>query len=526
MDITEEIRHILADGTEIGHGAKRTCVALPDADVCVKFARLDDGVKKGGVVWRNYYGRFSKRHSVTYREWKYLQTLKKHLPQDVMSAFPDRYDIGLHPEHGWVAVQSLVRDADGSQSSIVMDVCRRMRAEGRPMEERRALLNRFMEFIDRLADCGIWYRDQGNTVVQYDSNGGYRFRIIDFEIHGKILGVPSEQLMPRWYASARTRSEQKRMMSLMTAWLGLKGDTISLSFAISDNYAQHLAVVLSSILVNNPGENFVFHILHHNVSNESIRKVSTIREAYSNCEVKFHRIDPSVFDKFPLPAELEHVTKETYYRFLLPDVLSDEDRTIYSDVDVLCVAPIRELWETPLGDCLLAAQPEPKSDADWFKPYRRSIGLKDESSYCYAGLLVMDLKGIREGGYVHKLFENTIKLRDKIAWIDQDVINYTFQGSIVPLSPLWNWTEGYEFGNPRGVKIWHFPGQLMKPWCNIWKNVTWIPYLKYLRKSGYKDRVPGFVWGHIKGFFYFSYIKKRVKRILICGIRVYKKKLV
>ncbi|GEM_PF-2856250 len=34
-----------------------------------------------------------------------------------------------------------------------------------------------------------------------------------------------------------------------------------------------------------------------------------------------------------------------------------------------------------------------------------------------------------------------------------------------------------------------------------------------------------FVWGHIKGFFWFTYTKKRVRRTLCCGVLVHKKKM-
>ena len=74
------------------------------------------------------------------------------------------------------------------------------------------------------------------------------------------------------------------------------------------------------------------------------------------------------------------------------------------------------------------------------------------------------------------------------------------------------------------IAIWHFMGALLKPWCNIWKNTTWPIYLKYLLKSPYRDNAWRFVWGHVKGFFYFRYTKKGATRYLVCGIRVWKKK--
>ena len=93
-----------------------------------------------------------------------------------------------------------------------------------------------------------------------------------------------------------------------------KQERISLSFSVSDNYAQHLAVVLASVLVNNPDSNFIFHVLHRNITPESERKVKELEAMYPNCRVEFHKIDASRFEKFHVPAELEHVTQETYYR--------------------------------------------------------------------------------------------------------------------------------------------------------------------------------------------------------------------
>lgn len=293
---------------------------------------------------------------------------------------------------------------------------------------------------------------------------------------------------------------------------------ISLSFSVSDNYAQHLAVVLTSVLVNNPGSNFIFHVLHRNITPENERKVKELEAMYPNCRVEFHKIDASRFEKFHVPAELEHVTQETYYRYILPEVLVDEDRTIYSDVDVLCVGDLKPLWELDLKGNILAAVSE-GSDGE-FKKQR--LELPGEAPYFNAGLQVIDLKAMREGGYTGRLMENTVKYAKILAWPDQDVINLTLRNRILAIDRKWN-SVGDSY-NPfrKDVVLWHFAGFTQKPWCNIWKNITWVPYLKYLLKSPYRRNALKFVWGHIVGFFYFAYTKKGTRRVLVCGIRAWK----
>ena len=296
--------------------------------------------------------------------------------------------------------------------------------------------------------------------------------------------------------------------------------TISISFSVSDNYSQHLAVVLASILVNNPSNRFMFHVLHRNITEQSQARVREIEAMYPNGEVRFHRIDDSEFAAFPIPPELEHVTQEMYYRYILPDVLAGEDRTIYSDVDVMCVGDLRPLWELDLKGNILAAVSE--GEAGEFK--KQLMGIEGDAPYFYSGLLVMDLKAMREGGYSRRLMENTVKLAEKISWPDQDVINYTFRDRILQLGPEWDGINVRYSPFRKGIAIWHFPGFTLKPWCNIWKNTTWPIYLKYLAKSPYRRSVWRFLLGHLKGFFYFKYSKKGVERTLVCGVLVRKRR--
>ena len=294
---------------------------------------------------------------------------------------------------------------------------------------------------------------------------------------------------------------------------------ISISFSVSDNYSQHLAVVLTSVLENNPESGFIFHVLHRNITDKNQTRIRKLEQKYLNCEIKFHVIEAGRFEKFPIPKELEHVTQEMYYRYLLPEVLADESRTIYSDVDVLCVGDLKPLWEIDLKGNIIAAVSE--GEAGEFK--KRLIGLEGDAPYFYSGLLVMDLETMRRENSTSRLMENTIKYAGKIAWPDQDVINITFRERILQLESRWDGINVRYSPFRNDIVIWHFPGALLKPWCNIWKNTTWPVYLKYLLKSSYSSNAWRFVWGHIKGAFYFRYTKKGVTRHLVCGIRVWKK---
>jgi lipopolysaccharide biosynthesis glycosyltransferase len=298
-------------------------------------------------------------------------------------------------------------------------------------------------------------------------------------------------------------------------------EMISMSFSVSDNYSQHLAVVLASVLFNNPHSRFVFHVLHRNISDENQSRIRELERIYLNCEIRFHLIDDSRFEKFPIPMELEHVTQEMYYRYLLPEILENEDRTIYSDVDVLCVGNLMPLWKKDLKENVLAAV----SEGEAGESKKKLIGLTGNAPYFNSGLLVMDLAAMRCESATEVLMANTVEYACRIAWPDQDIINITFRDRILELSPVWNAFNITGGKMKKNVVIHHFANASQKPWCNIWKNCSWPLYLRYLRRSPYRENAFHFVWGHIKGFFFFKYTKKQVTRYLVCGIRVWRRRV-
>ena len=524
----DQIDALLKSGSleRLGMGSRRACYRLPGVDLCVKCYRSDEEIAEGkypgdkhniplssSVVREIRRCRFDEKRNTCCQEYEYWQELQRSLPKDLKDVFPATMEKMLLPSRGWCVVEELVTDADGTPTQLFADVWRNL-TDG---PARCRLLDRFRYLADDLVRHSVRFFDPQNVLVQKCEGGGLRLRITDFEPISRAA-VPIEKFLP----SLIHHKIRRRFGRYLDQFMGAYANDIpiSISFCVNDAYAQHLAVVIASVLVNNPNSSFVFHVLHRDVSSESQSRVKELEHMYRHCEVQFHKIDASCFGRFPIPMDLEHVTQEMYYRYILPNVLNTEDRTIYSDVDVLCVGDLRPLWDIDLKGNLVAAVSE--GEAGEFK--KQLIGLTDNIPYFYSGLLVMDLAALRAGLYPQKLMENTLSLASKLIWPDQDVINITMHGRILQLSGEWDGINVRYSPFRKGIVIWHFPGLLLKPWCNIWKNTTWPIYLKYLLRSPYRRNATRFVLGHIKGFFFFKYTKKQVTRYLVCGIRVWKKK--
>lgn len=298
----------------------------------------------------------------------------------------------------------------------------------------------------------------------------------------------------------------------------VQGEAISVSFGVSEDYVRHAAVVAASVLAHS-GRDFVFHLLMRACSEETRARLAGMEHAWGNrCRFAVHLVDPTRFEGFPLP--LEHVSQEAYYRYLLPEILEGETRTLYLDVDLIVREDLAALWELDLGTALAAGVCDNSRVGMDVLDYRRRIGLAEDALYVNSGVLVLDLAGLRVFGFADKCLRETTRLANAVSWPDQDVINLVLANRIMGLPMRWNCQDRNAL--PHGVRpaIRHFSNATAKPWCNIWKNRSWPVYLRYLLRTPYRTEAVGFVWRHLVGVFWFSYVKKRVRRTLLCGIPI------
>ena len=109
-------------------------------------------------------------------------------------------------------------------------------------------------------------------------------------------------------------------------------------------------------------------------------------------------------------------------RLALHEILPEEDRVLWLDIDTIVNADITDLFGTELDGCYVAAAEEP-------------IRSKDPFLYFNAGVMILDLKKLRDGmADLLIRYVNRVDLR----FPDQDVINLLCQGRIKPISPYWN----------------------------------------------------------------------------------------
>lgn len=266
-------------------------------------------------------------------------------------------------------------------------------------------------------------------------------------------------------------------------------------FCINAVYGQHAAVCIVSLLVNNPKSFFDIVVVSTQPLGAAEEKLKRTVAAFSNCTLKVMTLGAS--SGMALPVRALHYTIDTYTRLWVADFFgADVDRVLYLDSDMVVVANIAALWNTDLGDAVLAAVTIPGST-------RCAVyGIPERFGYFQSGVLVINLKRWREEGIFDRLQDYIAHNADKIVDADQDVLNACLFDRRLPLGYAWNVIAPFYFNYHdlgiadeelrlirRDARIIHFNGP-SKPWSYLCRHPRTADYWKYLRLTEWRDFAP------------------------------------
>ena len=128
--------------------------------------------------------------------------------------------------------------------------------------------------------------------------------------------------------------------------------TIPIAFAFDSNLVFPASVCLSSLLENANDETFYdIYILHSRDEDFERSELNRLPLFYTNCRIQYRTID-GFFDS---AYEIRGITTPAYYRLLIPELIPEYDKVIYSDVDVIFRMDLSELYSMDLSDNYLAA---------------------------------------------------------------------------------------------------------------------------------------------------------------------------
>ena len=266
---------------------------------------------------------------------------------------------------------------------------------------------------------------------------------------------------------------------------------IPIFFASDDNYVPFLAVTLQS-LEQNANTDFHYDIKILNADNISVENKMKILAEFEkdDFDIEFVDVTPFIETMSSKLHTRDYYSKSTYYRLLIPNMYPNYDKALYLDCDIAINNSISELFNIDIADNYVGAIPDQSVlyMSDEFKDYvENRVGVEKFNQYFNAGILVMNLKKLREINFEDKFIQLLTSVKFDVAQ-DQDYLNAICKGHVKFIDETWNSMPiPVDINRPQRPALVHY-NLSFKPWHIddlIYEEYFW----NYARKTSYIETI-------------------------------------
>ena len=199
-------------------------------------------------------------------------------------------------------------------------------------------------------------------------------------------------------------------------------------FSASDiRYLPGLFVTWGSILLSSRQLHFEFYLLHDGIPEAELKRfesdLRTVSKAFALHSVE---LSTDAFADFPA---FFFDSRMTYARLMIPRLVPTTDRALYIDTDIVVLRDLSELDTYDLkGDPIAVVKEWGHSGREDLPSFYEDFPATKTHQYFNAGLLLLDLKQIRESGDFDRCLLLLKDYKDKCRWWDQTALNVIFAG--------------------------------------------------------------------------------------------------
>lgn len=258
----------------------------------------------------------------------------------------------------------------------------------------------------------------------------------------------------------------------------------------SVEYAPYLSVYLQSIKEHASSKNTYDIIVFESSWTNDLRKQITDYFNSDNFSVRF--VNPEyLFDGVDLYTTHSYFKRECYFRISAPEILNHYDKILFTDIDLVAMNDIANIFKLDLNGNVIAASLEPIYKNFYYanrtiaginiREYTDDVLQIKPENYYNTGVLLIDVKKYLQQKVFYKLLD-LIK-ENRFIYQEQCALNKFFRNKIATLPIEWNYeVDRAVIDNPKysrnitNVNICHFLGR-QKPWffpngtyCDVWWN--------------------------------------------------------
>lgn len=214
------------------------------------------------------------------------------------------------------------------------------------------------------------------------------------------------------------------------------GEQAVLHIACASNagYLPHVAALMESLAASNRPADLRLHLLHDDSVTPALGQ--ELLRAAERLGLSLRLLSPPPGLIRELPPAGQRYPALIWYRILLPELLASQERVLYLDADTLVLQDLHPLWRTELGESFLAAVPQQRDMHGG--EHLAGHGLATDPRYFNSGVLLMDLRRMREEGFLQRITVIGGRLGGEVPFPDQDAYNLACAGRWRALHPRWN----------------------------------------------------------------------------------------
>lgn len=225
---------------------------------------------------------------------------------------------------------------------------------------------------------------------------------------------------------------------------------ISIILSSDEKYSIYLNVLLSSIAkLSNKIFNYEIFIMDAGITSESKKNIVENLKLHKNFSIQYINVEGHLDKYKDIFITMAHFTVATYARFFIPEILPNNDKVLYLDVDLLVNYDISELYNIDIENYIVGAAVDAcyarqlYNDEDGIVKYtEQKLGLPEGVPEFNAGVLLINLKKWRNENLTQKCI---LKLQEigTPRVLDQCVLN-----AVIPQKYLYNLPVEWNY-------VWH-----------------------------------------------------------------------
>lgn len=280
-------------------------------------------------------------------------------------------------------------------------------------------------------------------------------------------------------------------------------NNIAIAFAANDAFVPYMATTICSVILNGSrSNNYDIVVLQSDIGPQNQHRLLEMTAPFKNVSLRIIDVTVYIQGYAFFVGNKENFSKESYYRLLIPELMSGYQKVLYLDGDMVVLTDVAELYQTDVEGYLLASSRDLCGMIDYYNPltdmrkYRDQVlKLKEPDNYFIAGMLLINIPAFQKKYSTEYLLEFAVSKNWRQH--DQDVLNVLCESRTKLVSASWD-VMIPEFNaylperlrteledSIKDIKILHYGGD-RKPWFCIdaplgeyfWKYAAQTPYIQ------------------------------------------------